>query len=416
MGLHVLITNIVLWPPSGTVLYVRDLALELQRRGHTPVVFSSMAGGVAEELRGAGIAVTDRLADVRDTPDIIHGHHHAPTLVAIERWPSVPAIHVCHDHRSWNGRTPIHPNIHRHFGVSRLCVQRLLADGVPEGDALLLLNFVDTARFLPRSALPERPRRALVFSNYAAADSHLPAVIQACRQAGLELDVVGAGVGRIAGRPELLLPQYDIVFAKAKAAMEAMAVGTAVILCDFSGVGPMVTSTDFEALRPLNFGFETLRDPLEPEPIRREIARYDPQDAARVRDLLRARAGLGPAVDSLIRIYEEAIAGHRSGWSRSTRRSRARAIGESFFLRLHWRWVSVSPRKRARLKGLPGVQIVMRGRRRLLRRRGVIGSIEERAITIWPTGSDQSPTSTVTSRIDRASAAPVPSARIRTIR
>jgi hypothetical protein len=370
MGLRVLITNIVLWPPSGTVLYVRDLALELQRQGHTPVVFSSTVGGVAHDLRGAGITVTDRLADVRDTPDIIHGHHHAPTLVAIEHWPSVPAIHVCHDHRSWNDRTPIHPNVHRHFGVSRVCVQRLLTDGVPESEALLLPNFVDTARFLPRSPLPEHPRRALVFSNYAAPESHLPAVIEACRQAELELDVVGAGVGRIAGRPELLLPQYDIVFAKAKAAMEAMAVGTAVILCDFSGVGPMVTSTAFEALRPLNFGFETLRDPLEPEPIRREIARYDPHDAARVRDLVRARAGLVPAVDSLITIYEATIAAHASGRSLSTRRSQARAIRESFFLRLHWRWVSVSPRKRARLKGLPGVQVGIRGRRRLLRHMG----------------------------------------------
>jgi hypothetical protein len=76
-----------------------------------------------------------------------------------------------------------------------------------------------------------------------------------------------------------LLGQYDVVFAKAKAAMEAMAVGTAVILCDFSGIGPIVTSTRFEELRPLNFGFEALRDPLEPEHLLREIARYDPEDA-----------------------------------------------------------------------------------------------------------------------------------------
>ena len=33
MGLNVLITNIELWPPSGTVLYVRDLALELRAPG-----------------------------------------------------------------------------------------------------------------------------------------------------------------------------------------------------------------------------------------------------------------------------------------------------------------------------------------------------------------------------------------------
>ena len=36
MGLRVLITNINLWPPSGTAVYTRDLALELRRQGISP--------------------------------------------------------------------------------------------------------------------------------------------------------------------------------------------------------------------------------------------------------------------------------------------------------------------------------------------------------------------------------------------
>ncbi len=371
MGLRVLITNIELWPPSGTVLYVRDLALELQRQGHTPVVFSSTAGGVADELRNAGIAVTDRLDRLRETPDIIHGHHHAPTLVALRHWPTSPAIHVCHDHTSPNDRTPIHPNISHHFGVSRVCVQRLIRDGVPESRAGLLLNFVDTARFSPRTSLPKRPRRALVFSNYAHQGSHLPAVVEACREAGLELDVAGAGVDRIVTEPELLLPHYDIVFAKAKAAMEAMAVGTAVILCDYSGVGPMVTSAQFDALRPLNFGFGALRNPLRSEQLLREIARYDPEDAARVRDLLRSSAGLVTAVESLVAIYHEALAEHRRGRSSSNaRRPGRRSIREPLFLRLYWQWMAVSPRHREKLKMVPGVRGITRGVRRLLHQTG----------------------------------------------
>jgi hypothetical protein len=373
MGLNVLITNINLWPPSGTVLYVRDLALELQRQGHTPVVFSSTGGGVADELRAAGIAVTDRLDRVRVAPDIIHGHHHAPTLVAIRHWPTVPAIFVCHDHTSPNDRAPIHPNIRRHFGVSLLCVRRLVGDGVPEGSADLLLNFVDLARFSPRGPLPVRPRRALVFSNYAHAGTHLPAVVEACRQTGLELDVVGVGVDRIVTEPERLLGQYDIVFAKAKAAMEAMAVGAAVVLCDFGGVGPMVTSSRFDELRPLNFGFETLRDPLEVQPLLREIARYDPEDAARVRDLLRSQAGLPPAVENLVTIYLDVIAEWRQRHELSgtnARRPQRWAIREALFLRLYWRWSSISPRHSETVKRLPGVRTIERGLRRLLSQTG----------------------------------------------
>jgi glycosyltransferase involved in cell wall biosynthesis len=364
MGLRVLITNLNMWPPSGTVLYARDLALELQRQGHTPMVFSSTVGDVVEELRSAGIVVTDNLGRIRTTPDVIHGHHRAPALLAIRRWPTVPAIYVCHDHTSPYDRAPIHPSIRHYFGVSRVCVQRLVGDGVPESRASLLLNFVDTARFSPRAALPERPRRALVFSNYAHAGSHLPAIVEACGAAGLELDVVGAGMGRIATRPERVLGQYDIVFAKAKAAMEAMAVGTAVILCDYGGVGPMVTSAEFDDLRPLNFGFEALRDPLRPEPLLREIARYDAADAARVRDLLRSSAGLVTAVEGLVTLYHEAIAESRPEESRST--APRWSLRERLFLRLYWQWSSMSPRHREKLKTLRGIRFARRGVMRLL--------------------------------------------------
>ena len=363
-----LITNIGMWPPSGTVLYVRDLALELKRQGHIPTVFSSTAGDVVDDLRRAGIEVTDNLRGARTTPDMIHGHHHAPTLVALQRWPTVPAIYVCHDHTSPYDRAPIHPSIHRYFGVSGVCVERLIRDGAPEYLTDLLLNFVDTMRFKPRAPLPERPRRALVFSNYAHEGSHLPAVAAACGQAGLELDVVGEGVGRIVTQPEQLLGQYDIVFAKAKAAMEAMAVGTAVILCDYSGVGPMVTSTGFDELRPLNFGFAALRAPLQPEPLLREIARYDAADAAAVRDLVRSTAGLAPAVAALVGTYREVIA------TAGSSERRARAPGRSFrtplFLRLYWGWQSASPRLRAILRVLPGVLLLIRGLRRILRETG----------------------------------------------
>jgi hypothetical protein len=192
-------------------------------------------------------------------------------------------------------------------------------------------------------------------------------VVEACRQAGLQLDVVGAGVGRLATRPEDLLGRYDIVFAKAKAAMEAMAVGTAVILCDFSGVGPMVRSADFDRLRPLNFGFEALAEPLRPEPLIREIARYDPEDATRVRDLIRSSAGLVGTVERLVAIYQEEVAEdqHRQPHANVGRSGRS-SIRGSLFLRLYWRWMSIAPRHRDRLNGLPGIQLVRRSVRRLL--------------------------------------------------
>ncbi len=373
MGLRVLITSrIGLQVPSGIVIYVRDLALELQRQGHAPAVFSPSVGAIGRELQDAGVPVADRLKGLAGPPDIIHGHHFTPTLLALRRWPAIPAIHVCHDHRSPFDRTPIHPCIHRHFGVSRVCLDRLIRDGVAPDRARLLMNFVDTRRFLPRSPLPERPRRALVFSNYADDRTHLPAVAEACRRAGLDLDVAGASAGKSVDRPELLLGRYDIVFGKAKAAMEAMAVGTAVVLCDFSGVGPMVTAAQFDELRPLNFGYETLRAPLRPERLLTEIARYDPQDAARVRDRLRIGANLVDAVTDLAGVYREVIAEHKLGQAAEQsdphlqeQLSRA-LIRERLFMNLMSSWATLSARQRQALRRVPGASKAMARVKRVL--------------------------------------------------
>jgi hypothetical protein len=366
MGLRVLITNLELWPPSGTVMYVRDLALELQRQGHTPAVFSSPSGSVADRLRAAGVVVSDRLGRL-EKPDIIHGHHRVPTLLALKHWPTVPAIHICHDHLSPHDRTPRHERIRRHFGVSRLCVQRLLDEGVPFDRVALLPNFVDTARFSPRPRLPEQPRRALVFSNYANAESHLPAVRAACLEAGLDLEVAGIGIGNVLDAPERVLGSYDIVFAKGKAAIEAMAVGCAVVLCDFAGAGPMVTSAQFDSLQERNFGFEALREPLAPAPNHREIARYDADDATRVRDLIRARAGLEGAVERLVAIYREVLAEYRSEVpSRGSRGLNEWSWREGYLLRLYWAWMSIPRQRREWIARLPGVRRVIDGLRRLM--------------------------------------------------
>ncbi len=365
MGLRVLITNIELWPPSGTVTYVRDLALELLRQGHGPSVYSSTSGAVAAGLRAAGVPVSDRLGRL-EKPDIIHGHHHAPTLIAVKGWRDAPAMHVCHDHLSPHDGTPVHPRIRRHFGVSRLCVNRLVDEGAPRERVALLPNFVDTNRFVPRPLLPQRPRRALVFSNYAHARSHLPAIREACARAGLELDVAGASAGTLVHAPEGVLGAYDIVFAKAKAAIEAMAVGNAVILCDYAGVGPMVTSAQFDWLQARNFGFEALGEALAPEPLVREIARYDGADAARVRDLVRSRASLQGSVEALVAIYSEVLGQHLADApSRAATRSSESSARERSFLRMYRAWSSIPRRLREKIRKLPGMPSVIRRLRRL---------------------------------------------------
>jgi hypothetical protein len=105
-----------------------------------------------------------------------------------------------------------------------------------------------------------------------------------------------------------LLPQYDLVFGKARAAMEAMAVGAAVILCDFAGVGPLVSRTNVAQLRDLNFGFAALTAPLQAESLVEQIRQYDAADATAVSQWIRQHADLGSLVQILVRLYESVIA------------------------------------------------------------------------------------------------------------
>jgi len=310
-GLRVLITNNALAVRAGSELWVRDLATALLARGHAPVVFSTQLGEVAHELRQHTVPVTDHLDAIGAPLDLIHGHHHLETMTALLRFPAVPAVFVCHGWLPWQEAPPRFPRIRRYVAVDDTCRDRLVWEhGIPEARVQVLLNFVDLARFVPRDPLPARPRRALVFSNGAGEHTHLPAVREACARAGVTVDAHGIESSGATSRPEHVLGGYDVVFAKGRSALEALAVGTAVVLCDETGVGPLVTSGDFDRLRRLNFGIRTIREPLSPDALARELARYDAADAAAVARRIRAEGGRDAAVDELIGIYGDVLAEH----------------------------------------------------------------------------------------------------------
>ncbi|HEU0299314.1 MAG TPA: glycosyltransferase [Longimicrobium sp.] len=364
-GLRVLITNRVLANRTGTELYVRDLALELLRRGHHPIAYSPLLGRVAEELRAATVPVVDDLAAVGAVPDVIHGHHGLETLAALLAFPGVPAVAFCHSWTGWPDAPVRFPRILRYVAVDHTCRDRLTSrHGIPPELVHVVLNFVDLQRFPPRAPLPARPRRALVFSNAAGGrGSQLDAVRQACSRAGIELEVAGSRSGNPLARPEEVLGGYDLVFAKARAALEAMAVGAAVVLCDASGAGPMVTTANLDRLRPLNFGIRTLREPATAEVLAREIARYDAADAAAVSRRVRESAGADAAVDDLLGVYEEVIAEHRLRPADLAAEERAAAAYlQSLAPRLHQR--DLLKLAFAQLLRLPGVGALARARAR----------------------------------------------------
>jgi hypothetical protein len=229
-------------------------------------------------------------------------------MTALLRFPNTPALFFCHGWMPWEETPPKHPRILRFVAVDDTCRDRLVCESAIVEDCVsVILNSVDLEQFVPRTPLPRKPARALVFSNGASESTHVGAVREACRRTQLTLDVVGADSGNVSARPQEMLGQYDIVFAKARCALEALAVGNAVVLCDTLGVGPMVTTGEMDRLRRLNFGIRTLQERVDADVLEREIERYDAEDAAEVSQRIRTTAGRDAAIDQILAIYHDVI-------------------------------------------------------------------------------------------------------------
>lgn len=306
--MKVLLTNLTLATRTGTEIVTRDLALGLFREGHELCVFSPTLGGVADEITLAGVPVVSRLQDVAFRPDIIHGHHHVETTLALSHFRTVPGIFVCHDRFAWHDSPPRSNAIRRYVAVDRSCLERLLVESrVPPERTRIILNAVDLHRFALRKPLPDSPKRALFFSSYLKVGTDLDLLRGACLAAGIELDFAGPSVGSTIIHPEEVLGEYDLVFARGRCALEALAAGCAVILFSWMGLGPMVTIGQVRELREWNLGVRCLQEQPTLTGIASQIARYDPADARSVTEFIRSVASIESAVTEYVCLYEEVL-------------------------------------------------------------------------------------------------------------
>jgi hypothetical protein len=252
--------------------------------------------------------VLDDLRKLADTPDVIHGHHHLETLIAALTFPGTPIVNFCHGWLPWEEMPLHHPAVHRYVAVDEVCVDRLVREeGIARDRVELLPNFVDLDRFRPRPPLPLRAGRALVLSNAATEGGYAGVIRAACQTAGIELDIVGFAAGNPSATPEQLLPSYDLVFAKGRTALEALAVGCAVVIADRAGAGPLVTPDNYRVLRGRNFGLRELHHAHDRDWYASQIAMYCRSAAHEVSARVRADAGMDAAVERLVEIYRAAL-------------------------------------------------------------------------------------------------------------
>ena len=306
--MRVLLTNVRLEQRAGSELYLLDVARWLREQGHQPVAYSARIGPLGDAFRAESIPVISDPGRLGEPPHLIHGQHHLSTMAALGSFPLTPAISLCHGWTPWE-ETPVqHPAIRRYVAVSVLTRERLIAEnGIPTQKVRLVPNFVDLERFPSREPLPQRPTRALAFSNHARAGGWFEAVRTACEARGITLEAAGRDSGRPLDDPGTVLHDYDLVFAKGRSAIEAMAVGAAVIICDLEGCGPLVGPEEYDRAQRANFGHLVMRQSHHSTYLGEQIDRYDAGAAAAVSDLVRSSLARDRVLPRLLQVYEEAI-------------------------------------------------------------------------------------------------------------
>lgn len=303
--MRVLITNLHFSYNSGSEVVVELLADGLRRAGHTPMLLAADLGRQAFAARERGHIVVDRVTAIPAQPDIIHAQHATVALAAFAAFPDVPAVFSCHSAVFEVEAPRPHPQIRRWIAVDNLCRDKCLSRGVPSEHLSVIHNAVDLERFARRAALPQRPARALLLTKNTG---HHDAVGEACAGAGIALDALGPAVGKVSTELERELRAYDLVFATARMALEAAAVGCAVIVCDGRGFAGMLTSANLQHWRSMNFGVGLLTRPTTAEVVRHAIDRYDADDAGAVTDMVRADASLEAFVARHLAVYTRALA------------------------------------------------------------------------------------------------------------
>ncbi len=308
--MRVLLTNWRLEHRAGSELYLLDVARWLRDHGHIPIAYAPRLGSFADEIRSEAIGVIDDLRMMAEPPEVIHGQHHLSTMTAIAQFPGVPVVAYCHGWVPWEEMPIRHPSIRRYIAVSRHTRDRIvLESGIDPSLVSVVPNFVDLERFQARTEISDRPRRALIFSNYAVRGvDWVEAITAACAAQNITLEVAGLGYGTPLERPERHLRDFDLVFAKARAAMEAMATGAAVILCDATGLGPLVTPERFDELREGNFGMLILGSAHDRSLIEAAIQEYEPGRVRTVTDTVRRTLSRADVVPRIVELYEEAVA------------------------------------------------------------------------------------------------------------
>lgn len=307
--MRILFTNHHLAELGGTEVFIREITTEWLRRGHQVAVLTLRIGPFAESLRQTGVEIVTHPRDLTFTPELIHGQHHLPTMLALQAFPHCPALYHCHGYAPWQEQPPSHPRIVHYLGIAeqmRSWLKNILSIG--DEKVTIFPVAVDTEKFAKVRQPPTSLRNALLFGNNLQTND--PAVVaakEACQKIGINLSSAGHGLGIARPSPETWLTEYDLVFAIGRSALEALASGCAVIPLDAQRVYQILTPDNFAASQHLNFTVANNEPLATADIISERLATFDATKIQAVTQHARHHCSLKNSFDQLEQLHQQLL-------------------------------------------------------------------------------------------------------------
>lgn len=277
------LSNFALAASGGSETYLLTVGHQLQRLGHDVVLYAHEVGPFADHARERGVEVVSRAADLPRECDVVVSQDAVVAYELAERFPA--ALHVfraCSDVYDFELPPQLDGVVDFVVAASDR-VARCVEGCAVTAPLLRLRQPIDIARLVPSAPIRARPRRAVMLGNYAV-DHRRALFEEAWGRRGVEI----ARVGGVAGQSfdvSAALAAADIVIAKGRAALDAMACGRAVYVCDAFGTDGWVTPDSYAALEADNFGGLATHRVATIETVGADLDDYHPGMGAINRDL-----------------------------------------------------------------------------------------------------------------------------------
>jgi hypothetical protein len=268
IGTHGLVT------PAGTETYVCLVARELQRLGHEIVIAAEELGPMADHAESQALTVARTTDGLPAGCDAILANDAWSAATLAVRYPGTRLVHVAHSDVFDHQAPVLVPGV---ADAVVACSDRIAArmEALALDAPVVRLRLpVDLDRFMGTGPLPDRPRRAVIVSNYLAGDRRR-VLVDAWEAQGVTCAQIGVPTEAVLD-PGPAMRDADIVVAKAGAALEGMAAERAVYVYDQFGGDGWVTPENYEALEADNLAGLATPGPRTPAQMAADLGAYHP--------------------------------------------------------------------------------------------------------------------------------------------